>query len=332
MIAVAVIAPNTRAAWRDAVKIRQLEHNSNWMYHLARDLLGCDPDLHHLNTTTIRDSSSRYYQMIYVEFYKTPKAEAAETVLVNENHYATWALHERSIIYRPVAIISYDEESPKCPRSELTMEELEHIFLRRDRAHIVEALPGRAAQPTTLDASVAEIEKALATSPQWGEREIFGEDGYNIIAWKVPQGSSLGTEDNWIASRIMHRRVTGVWRFTMRRVLGYHYDLTTEEIIMLSEVCCGTSDVEQLTEDEMKRKSRMPFCTRHHVLRARIADLEALCASCNKRPDSTKWCEGCYRMRYCNAACQTAHWSSHKSDCMRAGEHPASVQKTTAAQ
>jgi hypothetical protein len=47
-----------------------------------------------------------------------------------------------------------------------------------------------------------------------------------------------------------------------------------------------------------------------------IEQLEKVCAACHKRRTSAaKKCSRCMRTYYCDAACQKAHWPTHKHEC-----------------
>jgi hypothetical protein len=47
-----------------------------------------------------------------------------------------------------------------------------------------------------------------------------------------------------------------------------------------------------------------------------LKQLEKVCSACNKRlPSESKKCSRCLRARYCDAACQRAHWRTHLVEC-----------------
>jgi len=41
------------------------------------------------------------------------------------------------------------------------------------------------------------------------------------------------------------------------------------------------------------------------------------CNACNSEDKKLQLCTGCYKVSYCDATCQRAHWKSHKNDCKR---------------
>lgn len=44
-----------------------------------------------------------------------------------------------------------------------------------------------------------------------------------------------------------------------------------------------------------------------------------LCANCRMAKPSLMKCSRCQRVKYCDRACQKAHWPTHKQDCCPSG-------------
>lgn len=298
--------------WRNSITEHDVPVDKNWIGNVLVDYLNRHPDLHISACPIIRDNSKRVYHLIHTDDYKTPESKQAEQLDSNRNHVAEYLLPERQFVWGKVALIAIDEDTNNgMPAETITSTELEHIMARRECAIVVTANPGQGGALSEHTLTNAEIDAAIAATPDnsFAERQIFGDAGYSISAWKV----SASDQPNWTASRILASKVTGTWNFAVKKAPGMYIDLTHQEVTQLAHVCAGATNVANLTERETKRQRS--FVTRYTLLRDRIERMVDKCHSCNAIPEHPQWCGGCYRMRYCNQECRAKHWNEHRKDC-----------------
>jgi hypothetical protein len=311
-----IIQPGTlglkTSEWRKSITEHDVPVDENWIGNILVDYLKRHPDLHISACPIIRDNSKRVYHLIHTAEYKTHESKQAEQIDSARNHVAEYLLPERQFVWGTVALIAIDEDTKGgMPTETITCTELEHIMARRECAIIVTAEPGQGGSLAEQMLTNAEIDAAIASTPDdsFAERQILGDSGYSISAWKV----SSSNEPNWTASRIIASKVTGRWNFAVKKAPGMYTDLTHQEVTQLSHVCAGATSAANLTEREVKKQRS--FATRYTLLRDRISRMVDKCQSCNANPEHPQWCSGCYRMRYCNQECRAKHWNEHRKDC-----------------
>lgn len=293
--------------------------DEHWLETLVATKLHCRPEVHHMNVTTIRDTCSRIYQMIYISDYKDPESANRERQDALYNQLATYLLPERTQVWGMVAIIAFEETDTACPSARLDMSEVEMIVNRRELATTATVAAHTEHVSTEAEMSCARIIDILSDpNTPMIERRMFGDIGYHLVGWQQRTTHDISVIINKTATRLLGRRVTGTWTFTVYRSDSCFLDVTSAEIAELESVCMAPLDVvNQSTPDDVPQQRREAFNTRFRILRNRSAHCQPVCQKCGSQASTLKVCTGCYRMRYCGSECQQEHRQLHAADCQR---------------
>jgi hypothetical protein len=309
-----------------ALVVRHVVPQKDWSSVVLTDIMKIVPTSHNCDTTTLSETTERIYQMIYINDFTVEDEKKASCVPANRNHLAEWLTWDRKEIYGPTVIVaaavSIDGRVSDCTdksKDMVSWSDIRDLLQRRERFQTVSisASTEDGANPYTEVAMRQEQLKQIRDASGSAdaqkivrERLILGDKGFHLIAW--------GDNDrqqpvNKVATRILGERVYGTWSFTQEVWYGAYASLSEELIEIISNICEGPKSEPDVTEDDVKPDERV--VSRYVLLRKRILRIRRGCHKCGKLSSTVKRCAGCYRLRYCSTACQSADWAEHQGDC-----------------